>query len=156
MPEYLYAAYDKGKLIGEKTSRDWEKELSISKQVIRDYARGGMVYGGRYTFRMIERDRPVLKEAETQQSHPRVTMQDMEKFKRSLKIGDKFIYQSYRKDFVKGSRVTAEKVVVVRKFPHLVKLTCIENPDREVTMTYEELLRQKRARARKRILTAGR
>lgn len=149
-PENLYAAYDAGKPMGEHTCREWEAELSIPKQTIRDYAREGRTYGGRYTFRMIEKEIP--KEAEVK----RADLWDLEKFKRSVKIGDRFDYESYRKDFVRGTRITSEKVVVVRKFPHIVKLAGLKNPEREVTMTYTELLKQKKDRAKKRMLTAGR
>ena len=134
MTEFIYAAYDNGKLIGEKTSREWEKELPMSKQTIRDYARSGVAYKGRYIFRMVE-DKP------QDQEDTRITGADLEKFKRSLRI---------------GARVTAEKVVVIQKFPHIVKLASLKNPAKVVTMTYMELLMQKRARVKKRMLTTGR
>lgn len=149
MTEFIYAAYDNGKLIGEKTSREWEKELPMSKQTIRDYARSGVAYKGRYIFRMVG-DKPEDPE------DTRITGADLEKFKRSLKIGARFVYRSYCKDFVKGARITVEKVAVIQKFPHIVKLASLKNPARVVTMTYMELLMQKRARAKKRMLTAGR
>ncbi|MDR2024371.1 MAG: hypothetical protein LBQ71_14260 [Hungatella sp.] len=148
MTEYLYAAYDNGKLIGEKTSREWEDDLSVPRQAIRDYARSGVAYRDRYIFRMAG--------DKSEEQTERITAQDLETFKRSLKIGAKFTHLSHHKDFVKGSRVVVEKVTVVQKFPHIVKLAGVDNPKHEVAMTYMELLRQKRARAKKRMLTAGR
>ncbi|MEY8357121.1 hypothetical protein AALB39_27780 [Lachnospiraceae bacterium 54-53] len=155
--KYLYAAYEGGEPLGERTSREWEHELSIPRQTIRDYAREGRTYGGRYTFQMIEKAKPVPKEAEARRSAPEiVTVQELEKFKRSVKIGARFDYESYRKDFVLGSRIVREKVMVVRTFSHTVLLASIDNPGQEVTMTYAELLEQKVERARKRKQAAGR
>lgn len=85
-----------------------------------------------------------------------ITVWDLEVFKRSLRIGAKFVYRDHRKDFVKGSRISVEKVMVVDKFPHIVKLVSVKNPDRWVTMTYAELLRQKKDRMKEKALTAGR
>lgn len=55
-----------------------------------------------------------------------------------------------------GTRITSEKVVVVRKFPHIVELVSLNDSKRSVTMTYTELLRQKKGRAKKKALKAGR
>uniref|UniRef100_UPI0006D23469 hypothetical protein n=1 Tax=Clostridium sp. NkU-1 TaxID=1095009 RepID=UPI0006D23469 len=109
--ENLYAAYDAGKLLGERTSKEWEVALSIPRQTIRDYAREKRAYGGRYTFRLAGTGVP--GEAEASQEDPEITARDIEEFKRSLRIGARFVYESFRKDFVRGTRITSEKVVVV-------------------------------------------
>lgn len=154
MFENLYAVYDNGKLLGEHSSKEWEIILSIPKQVIRDYAREGRAYGGRYTFRTAGIGIP--REAEAVQVDPEITAWDLAEFKWSLKIGARFVHETFRKDFVRGTRITSEKVVVVRKFPHIVELVSLKDPKRSVTMTYTELLRQKKGRAKKKALTAGR
>ncbi|WP_313152084.1 hypothetical protein [Lacrimispora sp.] len=152
--EKLYAAYDYGKLLGEHTSREWEIALSIKRQTIRDYAREGRTYGGRYTFRTTGEG--VLKETEDSQEEPEITAQDLEKFKRSLKIGARFVYESFRKDFVRGSRYSTEKVIVMRKYPHIVELISLKDRKRIVTMSYTELLRQRKDRMKKKKLASGR
>ena len=151
--KYLYAMYDNGKIQGERPSKEWAEALHVSVHLVRDYTREGRAYKGRYTFKAVQEDE---SEEKVLQEDPKITAQDLAEFKRSLKIGDRFDYESHRKDFVKGSRTVSEKVAVVRKFPHIVKLASVDNPDREVTMTYGELLRQKKARAKKRMLKAGR
>ncbi|WP_313187359.1 hypothetical protein [Lacrimispora sp.] len=153
MYENLYAVYDSGKLLGEHTAKEWEAALYIPRQTTRDYAREGRTYGGRYTFKVII---GVSKEVEASQEDPEITAKDLEKFKQSLKIGARFAYESFRKDFVRGTRITSEKVIVVKKYPHIVELASLKDSKRIVTMTYTELLKQKRDRTKKKVLTAGR
>ena len=151
--KYPYAMYDNGEFQGVRTSKEWAEVLQVSVHLVRDYAREGRAYKGRYTFKAIRNDEP---EDKTQQADTEITVWDLERFKRSLKIGARFDYESFRKDFVRGTRVTSEKVVVARKYPHIVVLVSLKDPMRSVTMTYKELLMQKKARAKKKILTAGR
>lgn len=149
----LYAVYDKGKLLGEHTTKEWESLLSIPRQAIRDYAREGRTYGKRYEFKMVG---TITSEgAEPEPEDPGITMRELAEFKRSLKVGDKFAYKSYRKDFVRGVRIELEKMIVVRKFPHLVQVESLKEPKRTATMSYAELYKQKKNRAKKK-LTAGR
>jgi hypothetical protein len=152
--ENLYAVYEDGKLLGERTTKEWEEALSIPRQTTRDYAREGRTYGGRYTFKAVGTG--VSKETETSQEDPDITARDLEKFKKSLKIGARFVYESFRRDFVRGTRITSEKVTVVKKYPHIVELVSQKEPKRSVTMTYTELLRQKKNRMKKKMLASGR
>ena len=85
-----------------------------------------------------------------------ITALDLTEFKRSLKVGTKFVYESFRKDFVRGTRIASEKVIVVRKYPHIVELVSLKDPKRSVTMTYIELLGQKNDRRKKKMLASGR
>lgn len=149
----LYAVYDKGKMLGEHTTKEWEDLLSIPRQAIRDYAREGRTYGKRYAFEMV--GTVASDGAETEPEDPGITMRELEEFKRSVKVGDKFAYKSYRKDFVRGVRIELEKMIVVRKFPHIVQVASVKNPKRTATMSYEELYKQKKNRVKKK-LTAGR
>jgi len=48
-----------------------------------------------------------------------------------------------------GHGLQPKKVIVVRKYPHIVELVSLKDPKRSVTMTYTELLKQKKDRARK-------
>ncbi|MDR1770503.1 MAG: hypothetical protein LBS02_07695 [Hungatella sp.] len=154
MFENLYAVYDGGKLLGERTAKEWEVALSIPRQAIYDYAREGKAYKGRYTFKAVGTG--LSKENDTSQEDPEITAVDLEKFKKSLRIGARFVYESFRRDFVRGTRITSEKVVVVRKLPHIVELVGLKDPERIVTMTYTELLRQKNDRKKKKMLASGR
>lgn len=149
----LYAVYDKGKPLGEHTTKEWEDLLSIPRQAIRDYAREGRTYGKRYEFKMV--GTVASDGVETEPEEPGITMRDLAEFKRSVKVGDKFTYKSYRKDFVLGVRIELEKMIVVRKFPHLVQVASVKDPKRIVTMSYTELYKQKKNRAKKK-LTTGR
>ena len=151
--KYPYAMYDNGEFQGVCTSREWAEMLHVSVHLVRDYAREGRAYKGRYTFKAIRNDEP---EDKTQQADTEITVWDLERFKRSLKIGARFDYESFRKDFVRGTRVTSEKVVVAKKYPHIVELVSLKDPKRSVTMTYTELLRQKNDRRKKKMLTTGR
>jgi hypothetical protein len=151
--KYPYAMYDNGEIQGARTSKEWAEVLQVSVHLVRDYAREGRAYKGRYTFKAIRNDEP---EDKTQQAYMEITALDLEKFKRSLKVGSEFVYECFHKDFVRGTRITSEKVVVVRKYPHIVELVSSKDPKRSVTMTYTELLRQKKGRAKKKLLTAGR
>ena len=150
----LYAVYDKGRLLGEHTTKEWENLLSIPRQAIRDYAREGRTYGKRYAFEMV--GMIASEQSQPDQKDTGITMLELAEFKRSVKVGDKFAYRSYRKDFVRGVRIELEKMVVVRKFPHLVQVESLAEPKRTATMTYADLYKQKRNRARKKALTAGR
>jgi len=149
----LYAVYDKGKLMGEHTSKEWEDLLSIPRQAIRDYAREGRTYGKRYKFKMM--GTIASEELEPDPKVQDITMRDLEEFKWSVKVGDKFTYVSYRKDFVRGVKIESEKMIVVRKFPHIVQVASLTDPKRTATMNYAELYKQKKNRAKKK-LTAGR
>lgn len=153
MAKTLYAVYDKGNLIGEHTTKEWEDLLSIPRQAIRDYAREGRTYGKRYTFEMAKKI--VSEQPEPDEKNSGITMRDLVEFKRSVKVGDKFTYKSYRKDFVRGVRIEAEKMIVVRKFPHIVQVASVKDPKRTATMSYEELYKQKKNRVKKK-LTSGR
>ncbi|WP_313583315.1 hypothetical protein [Lacrimispora sp.] len=150
--KYPYAMYDNGENQGTRTSKEWAEMLGVSVHLVRDYAREGRAYKGRYTFRAV-REGDV---GDKRQVNAEITVQDLEEFKWSLRIGAKFVYRDYRKDFVKGSRISAEKVVVVRKYRHIVKLASLKDPERWVTMTYIELLMQKRDRMKKKMLASGR
>ena len=152
-PEIVYVAYDGGKLLGEHTTKEWEDLLSIPRQAIRDYAREGRTYGKRYAFKIVEMISP--EDSEPDQKDAGITIYDLAEFKRSVKVGDKFTYKSYRKDFVRGVRIESEKMRVVRKFSHLVQVESIKDPNWTATMNYEELYEQKKNRARKK-LTTGR
>ncbi|RFZ77333.1 hypothetical protein DS742_19280 [Lacrimispora amygdalina] len=149
----LYAVYDKGKLLGEHTTKEWGDLLTIPRQAIRDYAREGRTYGKRYAFEMVG---TVASDGiETEPEDPGITMRDLAEFKQSVKVGDKFTYKSYRKDFVRGVQIELEKMIVVRKFSHLVQVASLADPSKTATMTYAELYKQKKNRAKKK-LTAGR
>jgi hypothetical protein len=150
--KYLYAMYDNGEIQGVHTSKKWAEMLHVSVHLVRDYAREGRAYKGRYTFKAIQED----DVGDKRQVNADITALDLAEFKRSLKVGTKFVYESFRKDFVRGTRIASEKVVVVRKFPYIVELVSLEDPKRSVTMTYIELLRQKKARAMKKASAAGR
>lgn len=149
--KYLYEMYDNGVKQGERTSKEWADMLQVSIHLVRDYAREGRAYKGRYKFNAVREE----CSEEAQQEEPEITVQDLQKFKRSLKIGTRFVHNSFRKDFVRGTQVTSEKVVVARKFPHIVELVSLNDPKRSVTMTYMELLKQRNSR-KKQKLTAGR
>ncbi|MFW6678812.1 hypothetical protein ACOAOT_14250 [Lacrimispora sp. AGF001] len=152
-PEIIFAVYDKGNLIGEHTSKEWEKLLSIPRQAIRDYAREGRTYGKRYKFKIV--GTITSEKPESDQKDPGITMRELTEFKRSVKVGDKFTYKSYRKDFVRGVQIELEKMIVVRKFFHLVQVASVADPSKTATMTYAELYKQKKNRAKKK-LTTGR
>jgi hypothetical protein len=151
-PEIVFAVYDKDNLIGEHTSKEWEKLLSIPRQAIRDYAREGRTYGKRYKFKIV--GTITSEKPESDQKDVGITMRELAEFKRSVKVGDKFTYKSYRKDFVPGVRIELEKMIVVKKFPHLVQVASVKDPKRIATMTYAELYKQKKCKKKK--LTAGR
>ena len=149
----LYAVYDNGKPLGKHTTKEWEDLLYIPRQVIRDYAREGRTYGKRYKFKMV--GTIASDGAEPEPEDPGVTMRELAEFKRSVKVGDKFTCKSYRKDFGRGVRIELEKMIVVRKFFHLVQVADLADPRKTATMTYAELYKQKKNRAKKK-LTAGR
>jgi len=150
--KYPYAMYDNGEFQGVRTSREWAEMLHVSVHLVRDYAREGRAYKGRYTFNAVQED----DIGDKRQVNADITALDLAEFKRSLKVGAKFVYESFRKDFVRGTRVASEKVVVTRKYPHIVELVSLEDSKRVVTMTYTELLWQRKARVKKKTLTAGR
>lgn len=150
--KYPYAMYDNGELQGVCTSKEWAEMLHVSVHLVRDYAREGRAYKGRYTFKAIQED----DVGDKRQVNVEITARDLAEFKRSLKVGAKFVYRDYRKDFVQGTRIASEKVIVVRKYPHIVELVSLKDPMRSVTMTYKELLMQKKDRAKEKTLTAGR
>ena len=152
-PEIVFAVYDKGDLIGEHTSKEWEKLLSIPRQAIRDYAREGRTYGKRYKFKIVGTITP--EKPELEQKDTGITMRELADFKWSVKVGDKFTYKSYRKDFVRGVRIELEKMIVVRKFPHLVQVANVADPRKTATMSYAELYKQKKNRKKKKLI-AGR
>ena len=150
--KYLYAMYDNGEIQGERTSREWAEMLHVSVHLVRDYAREGRAYKGRYTFKAVQED----DVGDKRQVNADITALDLTEFKRSLKVGTKFVYESFRKDFVRGTRIASEKVIVVRKYPHIVELVSLKDPKRSVTMTYIELLGQKNDRRKKKMLASGR
>ncbi len=152
-PEIVFAVYDKDNLLGEHTSKEWEKLLSIPRQAIRDYAREGRTYGKRYKFKIV--GTVTTEKSESDQKDLGITMRELAEFKWSVKVGDKFTYKSYRKDFVRGVRIELEKMIVVRKFFHLVQVASVKDPRKTATMTYAELYKQKKNRTKKN-LTAGR
>mgnify|MGYP000080505345 CR=1 FL=1 len=152
-PEIVFAIYDKGNLLGEHTSKEWEKLLSIPRQAVRDYAREGRTYGKRYKFKIV--GTITSEKPESDQRDPGITMRELAEFKQSVKVGDKFTYKSYRKDFVRGVQIELEKMIVVRKFLHLVQVASVKDPRKTATMTYAELYKQKKNRVKKK-LTAGR
>lgn len=138
--KYPYAMYDNGEFQGTRTSKEWAEMLHVSVHLVRDYAREGRAYKGRYTFKAVQED----DVGDKRQVNADITALDLAGFKRSLKVGTKFVYESFRKDFVRGTRIASEKVIVVRKYPHVVELVSLKDPKRSVTMTYIELLKQKK------------
>lgn len=139
MNEIIYEVYDNGTLLGEHTSKEWEDLLSVPRQAVRDYAREGRTYGKRYKFKVAGKG--VTKEADLKDLG--ITVRELEEFKRSVKVGDKFTYVSYRKDFVQGIQIESEKMFIVKKYPHIVEVASLKDPNRTATMTYTELLVQK-------------
>jgi hypothetical protein len=95
--KYPYAMYDNGEFQGVRTSKEWAEMLHVSVHLVRDYAREGRAYKGRYTFKEVRENEPGDK---TQQADTEITALDLVEFKRSLKIGARFVYESFRKDFV--------------------------------------------------------
>ena len=76
---------------------------------------------------------------------PIIFKKDVEKVRESVKIGDKFIYKTLYKDVGdKTVRPKLEEVVVIKKYPHVVQLVNPKRPDRIRSMTYIEILFQKR------------
>lgn len=137
----LYAVYDKGKLLGEHTTKEWEKLLSIPRQAIRDYAREGRSYKHRYTFKAVREENLEDKQPEETE----ITVQDLREFRRTLKVRSKFVYED------------SCKFIVVRKYRNIAELVSVEDSKRSVTMTYMELLKQRNHRKKKKKkLTAGR
>ncbi|WP_394526534.1 hypothetical protein [Lacrimispora sp. JR3] len=138
--KYPYAMYDNGVYQGERTSKEWAEMLQVSVHLVRDYAREGRSYKGRYTFKAVREERT---DELTHPENPHITVQDLQEFKRTLKVGSKFVYED------------SSKVVVVRKYRNLVELVRPEDPKRPLTMTYAELYKQKKNRSKKK-LTVGR
>lgn len=138
--KYPYAMYDNGVFQGERTSKEWAEMLEVSVHLVRDYAREGRTYKDRYTFKSVREEKP---EELTQAEDNGITVQDLQEFKRTLKVGSKFVYED------------SSKVVVVKKYRNLVELVGPEDPKRPVTMTYMELIQQRKNRSKKR-LTTGR
>lgn len=132
--KYLYEMYDNGVKQGERTSKEWEELLSIPRQAIRDYAREGRSYKQRYTFKAVREEN---LEDKTQQEDTEITVQDLREFRRSLKIGSKFVYED------------SSKVIVVRKYRNIVELVSLNDSKRSVTMTYAELFKQRKKSGRK-------
>lgn len=131
--KYLYEMYDNGVKQGERTSKEWAEMLQVSVHLVRDYAREGRSYKRRYTFKAVQEDQA----EDNQQEYSKTTAQDLREFRRSLKIGSKFVYE--------GSC----KVIVVRKHPHIVELVSLKDPKRSVTMTYMDLYKQRKKSGRK-------
>lgn len=136
--KYPYAMYDNGVYQGERTSKEWAEMLHVSVHLVRDYAREGRSYKRRYTFNAV-RENPEDKQPEETE----ITVQDLREFRRTLKVGSKFVYED------------SCKFIVVRKYRNIVELVSQEDSKRSVTMTYMELLKQRNHRKKKR-LTAGR
>lgn len=130
--KYLYEMYDNGVKQGERTSREWAEMLHVSVHLVRDYAREGRSYKHRYTFKAV-RENP---EDLTQPEETEIMVQDLRGFRRTLKIGAKFVYG--------GSC----KVVAARKYRNIVELVGVEDPKRSVTMTYMELYKQRKKSGR--------
>lgn len=137
--KYPYVMYDNGVYQGERTSKEWAEMLHVSVHLVRDYALEGRSYKRLYTFKAVREDQVEDNEPED----TKITVQDLREFRRSLKIGSKFVYED------------SCKVIVVRKYRNIVELVSLEDPKRSVTMTYMELLKQKKNRSKKK-LTAGR
>lgn len=108
----------------------------------KDYAREGRTYGKRYKFKIV--GTITSEKPESDQKDPGITMRELAEFKQSVKVGDKFTYKSYRKDFVRGVRIELEKMIVVRKFHHLVQVASVADPRKTATMSYAELYKQKK------------
>lgn len=130
--KYLYEMYDNGVKQGERTSLEWEELLSIPRQAIRDYAREGRSYKHRYTFKAVRED----PAEDNQQEDTEITVQDLREFRRSLKIGSKFVYED------------SCKVIVVKKYRNIVELVSLKDQKRSVTMTYAELFKQRKKSGR--------
>lgn len=78
---------------------------------------------------------------------PIISIKDVEKLKRTLNVGDRLIYRSMIKEETDERFVMpkSERVVVVRKYPHLVQVENPHKPGKGIkTMTYIEILFQKR------------
>ena len=138
--KYLYEMYDNDVKQGERTSKEWAEMLHVSVHLVRDYAREGRSYKHRYTFKAVREEKPEYK---TQSEDKGITVQDLREFRRTLKVGSKFVYEG------------SGKVVVLRKYRNIVELVSQEEPKRFVTMTYMELLKQRNDRKNKK-LTPGR
>lgn len=137
--KYLYEMYDNGVKQGEHTSKEWAEMLHVSIHLVRDYAREGRSYKRRYTFKAVRED-----QAEgNQQEDIEITVQGLQEFKRTLKVGAKFLYED------------SCKVSVVSKYRNIVELDSLNDPKKSVTMTYTELFKQRKNRSKKK-LTAGR
>lgn len=136
--KYPYAMYDNGEFQGERTSKEWAEMLQVSVHLVRDYAREGRSYKGRYTFEAVREEKT---EKLTQPENKGIRVQDLQEFKRTLKVGTKFVYED------------SSKVVVVRKYRNLVELARPEDPKRTVTMTYTELYKQKKSRSKSKLPT---
>ena len=137
--KYPYVMYDNGVYQGERTSKEWAEMLHVSVHLVRDYAREGRSYKRRYTFKAVREDQVEGNEPED----TKITVQDLREFRRSLKIGSKFVYED------------SCKIVVVRKYQNLVELASLKDPKRSVTMTYMDLYKQRKNRSKKR-MTPGR
>lgn len=131
--KYPYAMYDNGEYQGERTSKEWAEMLQVSVHLVRDYAREGRSYKHRYTFKAIRENLEDITQSEDNE----ITVQNLREFRRTLKIGAKFMHED------------ACKVVVVRKYRNIVELVSQEDAKRSVTMTYMELYKQKRNRSKK-------
>lgn len=132
--KYPYAMYDNGVYQGERTSKEWAEMLQVSVHLVRDYAREGRSYKRRYTFKAVREENP---EDKTQSEDKGITVQDLREFRRSLRIGSKFVYED------------SCKFIVVRKYRNIAELVSVEDSKRSVTMTYMELYKQKKNRSKK-------
>ena len=130
--KYPYAMYDNGEFQGERTSKEWAEMLQVSVHLVRDYAREGRSYRQRYTFKAVREEQV----EDNQQEDAEITIQDLWEFRRSLKIGSKFVYKE------------SCKVVVVRKYRNIVELVSLKEPKKSVTMTYAELFKQRKKSGR--------
>lgn len=78
----------------------------------------------------------------------RIKRSDVENFKTSVKIGDKFLRECLTREIVKERKSTPqfERVVVVKKYRHLARVKSISSsgPGPIKTMTYTEMLMQRR------------
>lgn len=77
----------------------------------------------------------------------KLTVDDVEKIRKSVKVGDKFRYKTVHQDILneKISNVVWEKVTVIKKYRHLVEVEYTNRPNMwpVKTMTYRELAFQK-------------
>lgn len=74
-----------------------------------------------------------------------ICTKDVDKLKKTLKIGDKLYYRTVIRENGENAVSKDEKVFVIKKFPHLVLVGNPKKPEKGMkTMTYKEILFQRK------------